>query len=79
MAPWGAGACWAAGGGGSGTEFVTLLRPALPDKSVSKSEVAAKVAASQPVSRFMKLVPVGVASISPPPPPNIESPAPRPA
>lgn len=53
--------------------------PALPDKIVNKSDVAAKVAASQPVNRFIKLVPVGVASISPPLPPNIERPAPRPA
>ena len=57
---------------------VTLDMPLRSERSVKKSEVKAKVAARPPVNFFMKLEPLGVLISESPPPPNIDSPAPRP-
>src|SRR5688572_27420383 len=70
-------------GGAPGTAgrspCVTLRMPTRPESRVSISEVTANVVAKVAVSLRMNVDPDGEANIASPPPPNIESPAPRPA
>ena len=80
----GAGAAGAAGagagaetGGGSWTREVTLAIPERLLSNVRKREVKAKVPAKTVVKVFMKFEPEGVV-MRESPPPNTESPAPRP-